>query len=139
MLICDYCGKKRENFSSSRVFLNHYRDHKGEEYNCGQCDKTFSTKQNLRYHNVKMHCNQNFKCDQCAKEFTCEVSLKRHVKDIHEKRDSMKEKCQHCNKKIRKDNLKKHNESCSRKYFDDSKNKLYMNVLLAEKSGNGTL
>ena len=76
---------------------------------------------------------------QCAKEFTCEVSLKRHVKDIHEKRDSMKEKCQHCNKKITKDNLKKHNESCSRKYFDDSKNKLYMNVLLAEKSGNGTL
>ena len=53
MLICDYCGKKRENFSSSRAFLNHYRDHKGEEYPCGQCNKTFSTKQNLRYHKVK--------------------------------------------------------------------------------------
>ena len=50
--ICDFCGKMPKDFSSQRMFLEHYKEHKGLEYKCDVCDDAFSTKQSIGHTNI---------------------------------------------------------------------------------------
>ena len=50
-------------------------------YICFECTKTFTTKQNLKYHQNKKVCtNGTYKCQFCYRKFTTNNSMYRHMK-----------------------------------------------------------
>ena len=113
--ICDFCGKMPKDFSSQRMFLEHYKEHKGLEYKCDVCDDAFSTKQRRSNHMYRSH--KYFQCEECHKLFSNYTNLKRH-----EKMHSLQEivtNCEYCDKNfMREDNLKRHMIKCKVKVVE---------------------
>ena len=113
--ICDFCGKMPTDFSSQRMFKEHYKEHKGSKYPCDVCDVAFNTKQKLSVHIYRSH--KDFQCEECHKLFSQYTNLKRHEK-IHFPQEIVY-KCESCDKKfMRKDNLKKHMIQCKVKVIE---------------------
>ena len=56
----------------------------GTQIVCAKCDKQFSTKRGLHYHDQSVHKGIRYPCDKCDYKATKTSHLKRHVKDIHE-------------------------------------------------------
>ncbi|KAF8072051.1 hypothetical protein FPV67DRAFT_916425 [Lyophyllum atratum] len=52
-------------------------------YVCKHCHKTFTTKQNLKYHHNVHFGRKEFVCSVCKKAFTTPTDVKRHGKKLH--------------------------------------------------------
>ena len=75
---------------------------------CQECTKSYSTLENLRRHQRKVHAEheneQEYSCTQCNKKFKFKVDLTQHLR-IHQEKLS----CKICSVKFtRQDNLYKH-------------------------------
>ena len=81
------CGKSPEDFSSRKTFLKHLKnnDHMSNEaFKCGQCEKSFKSKNGLGAHRQRYHKYILIKCKYCQEEFTRKDALKRHIETQHE-------------------------------------------------------
>ena len=75
---------------------------------CEICNKTFSTKGNLKKHVSSVHERKKpFECEICNKVFFEKGTLKIHISSVHEKKKSFE--CDICEKTFAvKDKLKRH-------------------------------
>lgn len=90
--VCDICGRS----ITISGFVGHVRMHTGvKPYPCSHCPKTFSTRSNLRKHNIVHTDERRYKCDICGKTFRSGSNLCEHrVKHSSEK----PYKCSYCEK-----------------------------------------
>ena len=83
--------------------------HKKTQYHCEKCDKSLSTKGNLKLHVKSVHDSVRYNCDKCDKSFSQKGHLNEHVKTFHE---NVRYSCDKCNKSyIHKTNLTAHIKS----------------------------
>ena len=85
--IFEKCGKSPEDFSSRKTFLKHLKnnDHMSNEaFECGQCEKSFKSKNGLGAHRQRYHKEILINCKYCQEDFTRKDALKRHVEKQHE-------------------------------------------------------
>ena len=69
VILDEVCGKQAENFTSTRAFQNHHRDHAEEDLSCGQCGKKLKNQQQMQAHAFQVH-NSEKTCKECSKTFT---------------------------------------------------------------------
>jgi len=102
---CDFVGKTR------RSLLDHQRSHT-KPFECRDCEKKFSMKQQLKNHRLIQHENPNvFQCKVCKKSLRSKKSLKNHLQ-THEENPAKPFKCLKCPKSFRlKRKLKLHQMS----------------------------
>ena len=84
--ICSACGKK---YATKGEVKKHFAFvHEQIKYECDMCDKSLSSKYNLKLHVEKHHEGKkpSVECPTCSKCFQSNTSLKRHVNDVHEKK-----------------------------------------------------
>jgi len=86
---CNDCGK---NFSSSRMFLKHMKNHK---YKCDCCNKVFSDLNCFNIHKKKHKSQKIYSCTECDKNFTCKANLIKHNQS-HSNVDRDEYKCHIC-------------------------------------------
>ena len=55
-----------------------YSDSKKARLKCNNCDKTFSSRGNLKIHINKAHLGKRYLCNKCQKNFSDPAMLKRH-------------------------------------------------------------
>ena len=80
---CSQCNKS---FSSKQNLEKHLDSvHlKLKPFNCNQCDKSFPSKQNLDRHTDTVHLKiKAFECTKCNESFSLKHHLKSHVHAIH--------------------------------------------------------
>ncbi|RVE47181.1 hypothetical protein evm_008149 [Chilo suppressalis] len=88
--------------SVKAIIRRHIKIHQGDvrEFQCKNCDKLFTTRSKLSYHQSKYH-KEKLQCDCCGKVFASKMTLKYHIK-VLAKDDKPKEKlnipCKGCNK-----------------------------------------
>ena len=91
---CDICDKS----FSSKSNLKHHIDTihlKLKSYKCEECGKTFNQKGNLEYHVKTVHLKiKPYKCEECCKTFGSKQDLKRHIDAVHLKIKPFK--CDEC-------------------------------------------
>ena len=81
-----------------------------QKYKCNQCDKAYTTSQNLKFHVQHVHekLKPQYKCPKCDKAYKHYRYLKYHVQYVHEGLKP-KHKCSECDKYFRQvDSLKYH-------------------------------
>ena len=116
---CDKCGKffGKKNYLNSHIYSAHkseiyipaenfvedkdYIPTKGvkihKDIKCETCDKTFSSKCNLKRHIKSVHEGvRDHKCEQCEKSFYYSHHLNTHIKAVHE--GLKNHKCDTCDK-----------------------------------------
>ena len=84
--ICSACGKK---YATKGEVKKHFAFvHEQIKYECDMCDKSLSSKYNLKLHVEKHHEGKkpSVECPTCSKCFQSNTSLKRHVNDVHDKK-----------------------------------------------------
>ena len=119
---CEKCGKSPEDFSSRKTFLKHLKnnDHMSNEaFECGQCEKSFKSKNGLGAHRQRYHKEILINCKYCQEEFTRKDALKRHVEKQHET-TNFGLSCRKCKgnfKNAEPSNFKKHLINCQGKIF----------------------
>ncbi|XP_063435954.1 zinc finger protein 62-like [Mytilus trossulus] len=89
---CDVCNKT---FSTKANLKRHIRRHNGSMLECSECSKQFDTKYHLENHRKLSHTAFNYKCSKCPKTFKSKVGLKNH-ENQHIKR--FKYLCPQCGK-----------------------------------------
>jgi DNA-directed RNA polymerase subunit RPC12/RpoP len=56
---------------------------KNKEYKCDNCNKEFSVKKNLDYHNEKKVCiDKKHSCKYCGHKFNSNISMYRHIRTV---------------------------------------------------------
>ena len=50
IIVCEFCGKSRSNFSSQLMFTEHVKKHQNPHENCDLCGKIIGTKHQVRRH-----------------------------------------------------------------------------------------
>ena len=76
--------------SCERTLQNHMNyQHKGIDFKCKNCEKSFAEKKTLDRHVQAVHNGQKISCELCEKSFTSKQNLKRHV----QKHTKVKIKC----------------------------------------------
>lgn len=100
--LCDICGV----FKSPDKLSTHKKNrHFSVESKCPQCPHKFSSEQNLRRHQQRVHNGKPFVCETCGKGFSLKGLLTTHIKVVHLKIIKKKrlscDKCDRtfCNKK----------------------------------------
>ena len=63
------------------------------KYECKPCEKSFTSKPGLYFHNKSVHESVKYACDQCDSHFTQQFSLTKHIKSKHE---GVKFACDQC-------------------------------------------
>ena len=81
VILDEVCGKQAENFTSTRAFQNHHRNHAEEDITCGQCGKKLKNQQKMQAHAFEVH-NSDKTCKECPKTFSKYSNLKKH-EDSH--------------------------------------------------------
>ena len=66
-------------------------------YNCNVCEKSYSTKYNLKSHQNSIHKEEKHSCEECGKQLTLKHDVTRHINNIHK---GIKHKCQECGKEF---------------------------------------
>lgn len=92
---CNQCNKS---FSRKDNLNTHIKSvHlKEKKYHCDQCDKSFGQKSKLNVHIKTVHLKQKeFNCKYCDKSFGQKCNLKVHIKTVHLKQKDFN--CEHCN------------------------------------------
>ena len=92
MLCCEICGKELLNGIG---YKRHMEAHKaiGKKYQCGQCDKKYSTKFKLTHHIREMHKGEDLLCTQCDYRTKNKSSFDRHLIKHSEERPFSCENC----------------------------------------------
>lgn len=117
MLFCQAC---QMDFPDMHSISKHYktRHHKkqtkrepgksGENLNCLECRKTFSTVGYLDQHNQAVHAEKQFRCKKCGKKFNYEIDLRIHIiKHIDESKRGFQ--CEQCPKAyVYRNDLRRH-------------------------------
>ena len=67
------------------------------KYECNQCDKIYSNKQNLIRHKESFHLGVKYPCDQCELQFTQQGHLRTHIQSKHE---GVKYNCDQCDQQF---------------------------------------
>ena len=82
-LFCPYCLRKFDRIRdrNNHVKMIHEKLRIGK-FNCVQCEKSFMSESNLRYHSTSGV--QEFKCSRCGKSFYHQIHIKRHIQ-LHTK------------------------------------------------------
>ncbi|XP_065225432.1 zinc finger protein 391-like isoform X2 [Planococcus citri] len=94
---CYKCGICDARYKHNRHKVRHERTHDGPCFECADCGKKFSCKDNLTKH-VKVHFGvKPFSCQKCGKKFTRKGSLTQHQR-THTKEKPLK--CRICNQKF---------------------------------------
>ena len=82
------CEKCDEKFSEYRKWCVHQRVHIGDRpFGCKICDKTFRTRQTMKYHVTRVHMREKlYQCLTCKKQFKYMSALTYHIKNLECKR-----------------------------------------------------
>ena len=81
---CHACENYSES-SAAGLSIHRTNVHKGVNYSCKSCDKSYPHFQTLRNHIKNVHLGIYFKCDSCDKSFTNPQNLQTHQKSVHDK------------------------------------------------------
>ena len=83
-----------------------------KKFQCGDCEKTFTSQSAMNYHRAAFHVDSVAKltCNFCGSQFLKKYELNRHIKSIHEiKEEDSGLECDECNIKFtRKDTKYRH-------------------------------
>ena len=79
-LKCDQCDK---DFSTKQNLQTHIKEHNSSAKKCNQCGKIYKTVKSLKDHIANMHSEKRLECDECEKMFSTLRSLNRHKKTVH--------------------------------------------------------
>ena len=84
MFQCGQCDKK---YSQKQNLRNHIRGihQKSSKQHCTKCGKKFPKSYNLRRHLRAVHFGYKYECGQCQKQLSSAFALKKHVTKIHMK------------------------------------------------------
>ena len=103
---CEQCGKL---FSAKNDLIKHVRiiHEKQRNFKCDQCDRTFQCKQYLKHHIESVHeGKRKYSCEDCGKTFAHLEGMKCHIKTVHE---GIRYQCDYCEKSFtQKPHLKSH-------------------------------
>jgi len=77
---CDQCDK---DFSTKNDLQKHIKTHNLCPQICNQCGKVYKTMNSLKQHIAQMHSEKRLECDQCAKMFATIRRLNGHKKAVH--------------------------------------------------------
>jgi uncharacterized Zn-finger protein len=77
-----------------------------KEYQCEECDKSYTTAKILQRHKKTEHSNQRYECNQCRKQFARNENLKKHIDlgrcPIYKTIEEKLYKCDQCSKSFNK-------------------------------------
>merc|ERR1712062_57961 len=90
------CNQCQKDFSSKENLIEHVEGvHEGVEFQCDQCSKTYTYRNGLHDHIQSVHQGVTFKCDQCSKTYTSRFRLHVHIQSVHE---GVAYECEQCDK-----------------------------------------
>ena len=81
-LVCDLCGRSCK---SKRLLYKHWLTH--QKLICQFCDKICTSKRELREYIITVH-GERKKCNECDKTFSSKTNLRIHEKNKHEDGDN---------------------------------------------------
>ena len=97
-----------EDMGKTQSKVKGYKDEAGP-YQCGKCEKTFSTYPSIFRHNRSVHEGLRFPCNKCDQTYTQKGHLQTHIKSVH---DGVTFVCDFCDKVFsRKDKLNTHKKN----------------------------
>ena len=103
---CDQCNKQYSRKDNLKQHIDTVHEGKKSVFACDHCNKQYSQKGHLNQHIASVHDGKKFDCDQCNKQFYYKTHLNRHIASVH---DGKKSECDQCNKQfLDKGNLKRH-------------------------------
>ncbi|XP_055944492.1 gastrula zinc finger protein XlCGF49.1-like [Argiope bruennichi] len=73
--VCNICDKP---FPNETEMQTHHRQHFGKCFQCKECNKYFSSKNNLIIHSQTHIVTKSFECEICNEKFHCKIDLQRH-------------------------------------------------------------
>ena len=92
---CNECNKTYSRKDKLNVHVKSI--HNGVTFNCNKCGKKLSSKHHIRRHEHLVHDGVKFNCEKCEKNFGEKGKLKIHIKKIH---DGIKFNCNQCEQKF---------------------------------------
>ena len=98
---CEFCGEvfKRLKGHLLRTGCGQTNAQPKPKIPCPQCDKTFSSKQDMNVHIKRIHLGVKDKmCSQCSYATYSNHNLKLHITKVHLGTGMVKEPCPHCDK-----------------------------------------
>ena len=126
--------KKEVTKLNANYFVQNNEQKKSYETNekCKMCDKSFSSRKNLKIHYNENH-RQQIKCKFCDETFEKNCNLEEHIRKNHSSAECFK--CKECDKDfVLKWRLKKHQETHKNKsvkkchYFNNNKQCPFENI-----------
>ncbi|GBP42764.1 Zinc finger protein 287 [Eumeta japonica] len=93
------CGECQAGFVAERLLKYHVKEsHAQGEFQCGSCEKIFSTVTKKRDHERAVHCGfKRNKCPYCPERFMSHIQRSSHIVKFHGKH-SVSYKCNGCEK-----------------------------------------
>ena len=98
---CEFCGEVFKNLKGhlQRTGCGQTNAQPKPKIPCPQCDKTFSSKQDMNVHIKRIHLGVKDKmCSQCSYATYSNHNLKLHITKVHLGTGMVKEPCPHCEK-----------------------------------------
>lgn len=84
---CEACMKE---FKVKRAFEQHLRVHSGDLFQCEKCEKSYTSKDKLKYHMTCSHgAERRFGCLLCEATFFSNNKLNRHLRNVHKSHDTI--------------------------------------------------